>query len=84
MTQADVLKILKRENRWMLVKEIADELGISTGSAACNLNKLYKYGEVFKDEDPKKRFGGLPILWKTKEAPEKRRRKKIEGSHIGK
>ncbi|MBU0959270.1 MAG: MarR family transcriptional regulator [Nanoarchaeota archaeon] len=46
MGQAEVLKILKKARKWMLVKEIAKLNGNGKGSMSCNLNKLFEQGLV--------------------------------------
>lgn len=53
MTQGEVLEILEREKRWMTAKELAEELGKSSGTVTNNLNKLEKQGEVDKQEQPR-------------------------------
>ena len=65
MTQSDVLKVLKKRNKWMSVKEIAKELRVENGSVIRALNSMFKYGEVFKRKAKKNSYWGHE--WKTKE-----------------
>lgn len=44
MSQAECIKILEKEKRWMTVKEIKKITGV--GSSGINLYRLYKNGDV--------------------------------------
>jgi predicted transcriptional regulator len=46
MSQADVLHLLKRRNRWMATREIVKELGANSSTISQSLTKLKKYGFV--------------------------------------
>jgi len=46
MSQAEVIKILKRAKKPMTVDEIAKELGITRAGTHNNVRQLKKHGEV--------------------------------------
>ena len=77
MAQEDVLKLLKKEKRWLSTKKIAEKLKIGRGTVDLNLNKLYKYGEVFKKEGLVNDYSKLKCLfWKAKWLRLKKNQKK--------
>jgi len=77
MAQEDVLKLLKKEKRWLSTKEIAEKLKIGRAPADSNLNKLYKHGEIFKKEGFVNNYSKLKCLfWKAKWLRLKKNQKK--------
>jgi len=55
MSQQNVLKLLKRKNKWMTSKEICRILNLS--SVNVSLKRLYEQGEILRRED--KKWGGI-------------------------
>ena len=67
MTQDEVLKLLKAEDKWMTAREIGKMLNTGPGSIGANLNKLLSSGDVVKEERTAAEGG---FLWKIKETKE--------------
>ena len=71
MAQQNVLNLLKRKNKWMISKEIAKILKISSGNVNVSLQKLFKQGDVLrKDLRPRANLfnqrGYMPYAWRIK------------------
>lgn len=49
MTQSEVIKLLKKEKKWMCAKEINKLLGFN--AATTNLSKLFKQGLVYRKQE---------------------------------
>ena len=69
MSQADIIKLLEEEDRWMSSKEIGFILEISPGCVNSALNKMLKWNEVLKQMKINNTLNG-PYLWKGKEVKE--------------
>lgn len=65
MSQDTVLKVLKKKRKWMISKEVADALGIGTGSVSASLGKLYNQGLLKRRARFLKR-GQKPFEYKIK------------------
>ena len=64
MTQDEILKILQKSQRWMLVGEFISMIHISRVAVNQSLKSLFKQGEVMKRPYPRKR-GGVTTEWKV-------------------
>lgn len=64
MCQAEVLKVLEKEKRWMTVKEIEEKVGVKGVSVNRCLKQMFKYGEVFRKR--KEIRWAAPYLYKPK------------------
>ena len=63
MGQDNVLKVLKREKKWMTPQEIAKKIGINSGNVSVSLRRLFKGGEVLKKTAPNHWWGNI---WRCK------------------
>ena len=71
MTQQSVYNLLKRKNKWMISKEIAKILKISSGNVNVSLQKLFKQGDVLRKDlrlrtNLFNRMGYMPYAWRIK------------------
>jgi len=64
MGQNDVFNFLKKERRWVSIKEIVKHLKTNKGNVGMCLNKLYLQGEVIKTKKKTPPFRGN--LWRIK------------------
>jgi predicted DNA-binding transcriptional regulator len=64
MTQNEVYNFLKKKRKWMSTKEIAKEMEIGSHCVGDNLNKLFKYGEVKREQI--RRGNNWLYIWETK------------------
>ncbi|KKN40563.1 hypothetical protein LCGC14_0731990 [marine sediment metagenome] len=66
MGQADVLKVLEREKRWMSVSEIIMEKEINSKRELINraLKQMFKYNELFRKQV--KLRGSIAYIYKSK------------------
>lgn len=65
MGQGEILKILEEKGEWMTVAEIYENIDGNKSLIDRALNKLYKYGEIFKKQT---RIGSRRVnIWKAKE-----------------
>lgn len=62
MGQNDVLELLKKQNKWMSVKEIAEKLKITT--VGSSIIKLLRQGEIMKREYRDKENKRLKVEYK--------------------
>ncbi len=65
MSQADVIRILKKKRRWMTIKEVAKILKYNPSNINVSLLKLYEQGEIFRRER-KNTIGHSPYEYKIK------------------
>ncbi len=63
MTQADVMKILEKERKWMTSKEIAKVLNVSPKNVMMNLRRLFNHEAVQRKDIPKFKNIGAAYSW---------------------
>lgn len=68
MTQANVVKYLRKKKGWVSTTEINKALNITTASA--NLGKMLKHKEVLREERMTSRGGIIHAYWKLVEEKE--------------
>lgn len=66
MTQAEIIEVLKKKNKWMTVKEVAKELNLGRGSTNKGLGKLENQALIFKRGSGKKKTLRLKPPYKYK------------------
>ena len=66
MAQAETIKLLKKERRWMGSEELSKKHKVEKESITNNLRKMYKFGEV-KRKEGKKGYTNI-FLWKAKQS----------------
>ena len=64
MGQEEVLDLLKENKGWMTSLEISNKLKKSRSTVSMLLNRLYKFEEVLRMEDPRAR--PITYLWRYK------------------
>ena len=64
MSQANVLKFLEKQKKWIRTKEISKKMKLGQGSISVNLNKLHNQGLIMKKE-AKSNFYGC-YKWKIR------------------
>ena len=66
MTQADILKVMKKQpERWFRIQELADLTKVKAGNASRALTKLFKTNEVLRKYS-KVQYWNI-TLWKYKD-----------------
>ncbi len=66
MSQQDIEKVLKKENRYMSIKEIADKVGQSESVTSANLNRLIYWNVIESRPSFKKKRRKMFILKEEK------------------
>ena len=66
MGQDEILKLLKKEKKWMTQKEIVLKLNIGGNCANTSLRKLVKYNEVKRKEEIGEKNRRIHYLYKFK------------------
>ena len=64
MGQEEVLDLLKENKGWMTSLEITEKIKKSRSTVSMLLNRLYKFEEVLRMEDPRVR--SIMYLWMYK------------------
>lgn len=66
MSQADIIKLLEKENRWMGIDEIAKKINTNKNNVSKSLRTIYKFGEVLKKKGKIQGIFRLKTLWRAK------------------